>query len=235
MPKFTAIFLTFAIAFAQTPAPQALQEQTPDTVIRINVNLVQVDATVVDGKGQPVTDLKKEDFVLLQDGKPQALTNFSFVNTKEGVVRNTSAQAAPKPAPAVKGAVPPPPMASKPKQIRRTIALVVDDLGLSFDSMARVRQSLKKYVDQEMQPNDLVAIIRTAAGMGSLQQFTSDKRMLYAAIDHVKFNSFGRVGVSSFAPLEPAGGIDTSGGRYGARADLLPPVPWEPYATWWTG
>ncbi len=90
MPKFTAIFLTFAIAFAQTPAPQALQQQTPDTVIRINVNLVQVDATVVDGKGQPVTDLKKEDFVLLQDGKPQALTNFSFVNTKEGVVRNTS-------------------------------------------------------------------------------------------------------------------------------------------------
>ena len=49
--------------------------------------------------------------------------------------------------------------------------------------------------------------------MGSLQQFTSDKRMLYAAIDHVKYNSFGRVGISSFAPLQavdPRTAIDTT-------------------------
>jgi VWFA-related protein len=202
MSKLIALFLTLAIAFSQT--------QPSDMVIRINVNLVQVDAVVVDAKDQPVTDLKKEDFIVLQDGKPQAITNFSFVNTKEGVVRTTTAKAA---APA-KGVPPPPPppMASRPKQIRRTVALVVDDLGLSFDSIARVRQSLKKYVDQEMQPNDLVAVIRTGAGMGSLQQFTSDKRMLYAAIDHVKYNAFGRVGISSFAPLQAvdASGIDTT-------------------------
>jgi VWFA-related protein len=214
MYRYTAIFLTIAIAFAQTPAPQGFQQQTPDTVIRINVNLVQVDAVVVDSKDKPVTDLKKEDFVVLQDGKPQAITNFSFIDTKAGVVRNTVAKAAPKPVAPVKGAAPPtpPPMASRPKQIRRTVALVVDDLGLSFDSIARVRQALKKYVDQEMQPNDLVAIIRTGAGMGSLQQFTTDKRMLYAAIDHVKYNSFGRVGISSFAPLQAVtpNDIDTS-------------------------
>src|SRR5260370_10718095 len=53
-----------------------------------------------------------------------------------------------------------------------------------------------------MSPGDWVADIRTGAGMGSLQQFPSDKRLLYAAIDHVKFNSLGRVGVSSFAPLQ---------------------------------
>jgi VWFA-related protein len=208
MHRLIAIFLTLAFAFAQT-----LEQQTPDTVIRINVNLVQVDAVVVDAKDQAVIDLKKEDFVVLQDGKPQAITNFSFIDTKAGVVRNASAKAAPKPAPPVKGAPPPPPpMASRPKQIRRTVALVVDDLGLSFDSIARVRQALKKYVDQEMQPNDLVAIIRTGAGMGSLQQFTTDKRMLYAAIDHVKYNSFGRVGISSFAPLQAVtpNDIDTS-------------------------
>jgi VWFA-related protein len=202
MPKLIALFLTLAIAFSQT--------QPSDMVIRINVNLVQVDAVVVDSKDKPVTDLKKEDFIVLQDGKPQPITNFSFVNTKEGVVRATTAKAA---AP-VKGVPPPPPppMATRPKQVRRTVALVVDDLGLSFDSIARIRQSLKKYVDQEMQPNDLVAVIRTGAGMGSLQQFTSDKRMLYAAIDHVKFNALGRVGISSFAPLQAvdAAGIDTT-------------------------
>ncbi len=213
MHRLTALFITLAIALGQTPAPQALQQQAPDTVIRINVNLVQVDAVVLDSKDRPVTDLKKEDFVVLQDGKPQAITNFSFINTKEGVVRTSGK--VPKPPPPVKGTVappPPPPMPGRPKQIRRTVALVVDDLGLSFESIARVRQALKKYVDQEMQPSDLVAVIRTGAGMGSLQQFTSDKRMLYAAIDHVKYNALGRVGVSSFAPLQAvdASGIDTS-------------------------
>src|SRR5205807_1200104 len=62
---------------------------------------------------------------------------------------------------------PPPPVPSarlKINQVRRTIALVVDDLGLSFESIAQVRSSLKKFVDQQIEPGDLVAIMRTGAG-----------------------------------------------------------------------
>jgi VWFA-related protein len=164
------------------------------------VNLVQVDAIVTDGKEKPVLNLTADDFELLQDGKPQAITTFAFINVKDSKVN-----AAPLPsAPQTKNGPPPPslpPMALRPDQIRRTIALVVDDLGLSADSTIRVRQSLKNWVDKEMQPGDLVAIIRTSAGMGSLQQFTNDKRILYGAIDLVQFH-LGRVGVSSFAPLQ---------------------------------
>lgn len=208
------LFLTLTLLLAQTPAPQTLAPQAADNVIRITVNLVQVDAVVMDSKDKPVTDLRKEDFVILQDGKPQVITNFSFINTTKAAVARTAPA---KAAPAVKGAPAPPPpplLATRPKQVGRTMALVVDDLGLSFESIARVRQSLKKYVDTQMQPGDLVAIIRTGAGMGSLQQFTSNKQLLYAAIDHVKYNSFGRVGISSFAPLQavnPDTDIDTAG------------------------
>ena len=53
-----------------------------------------------------------------------------------------------------------------------------------------------------MQDGDLVAIIRTGAGIGALQQFTSDKRLLYAAIEKVKWNPNGSGGVSAFAPIE---------------------------------
>jgi VWFA-related protein len=165
-----------------------------DTVIRINVNLVQVDAVVTDAKGQPISNLTADDFEILQDGKRQKITNFSFIKTGQGAV-------APPKVAAVRNAPPPPPAKLKPEDVRRTVALVVDDLGLSFESIARIRSSLKKFVDQEMQPGDLVAIIRTGAGMGALQQFTGDKRMLYAAIDRVKYNALGRVGISSFAPL----------------------------------
>jgi len=184
------------VAAAQTPPPEQ-----PDTVIRINVNLVQMDAVVTDAKGNLVTDLKPSDFEILQDGKSQVITNFSYISTRQG------APAAAPPAPK-KGAPPVPPAQIKPSDIRRTVALVVDDLGLAFDSIARVRGALEKFVDHEMQPGDLVAIIRTGAGIGALQQFTADPRMLHAAIDRVKFNSMGRVGISSFGPL---GGDDGLG------------------------
>jgi len=211
IPRWTALLLTLAFAGAQTQ-----QAPAPDTVIRINVNLVQTDAVVTDSKGRPVTDLKKDDFVVLQDGKPQVITNFSYVSTTED---STARVAAAKPAAQPKGIPPvplaplPPSGALKPGQVKRTVALVVDDLGLSFESISRVRQALKKWVDNAMQQGDLVAVIRTSAGMGALQQFTADKRILYNAIERVRFNSLGRVGVSSFAPLEavdPDYQIDTT-------------------------
>jgi len=197
-----AALLAFATAFAQNPAPQ--QPPAADqSVIRINVNLVQVDAVVTDSHDHLVPNLEATDFQVLQDGKPQKITNFSYINVKPP---DTA------PAPVVvalkKGVPAPPPVMVKPEQARRLIALVVDDLALAFDSTARVRGALKKFVDNDMQPGDLVAIIRTGAGMGSLQQFTADKRVLYAAIDHVRWNSMGRVGVGSFQP---------GGGAYNAQ------------------
>jgi VWFA-related protein len=185
----------------------AQQPSAVEGVIRINVNLVQVDAIVTDSKGKPVRDLTSDDFEVLQDGKPQAITTFAFINVRDSQLITPSA---PSPAQTKKGpAAPlPPPIALRPEQIRRTIALVVDDLGLSADSVVRVRDALKKWVDKEMQPGDLAAVIRTSAGMGALQQFTNDKRLLYAAIDLVQFH-LGRVGVSSFAPLQAK--LETAG------------------------
>jgi VWFA-related protein len=193
-----AAFLILASAFSQTQSPKpAPAEDSPDTpVLRVTVNLVQVDAVVTDSKGKPVTNLTADDFQVLQDGKPQKITKFSYISTADPT------PAAPKPTgPAVRGAPAPPPVKLRPNQVRRTIAVVVDDLGLSFESTAQIRGALKKFVDQQMQPGDLVAIIRTGAGMGALQQFTSDKRQLYAAIERVKYNMMGRGGASAFAPI----------------------------------
>ncbi|MDQ2746062.1 MAG: VWA domain-containing protein, partial [Acidobacteriota bacterium] len=55
---------------------------------------------------------------------------------------------------------------------------------------------------EQMQDGDLVAIIRTGAGIGALQQFTSDKRQLLAAIEKVRWNPIGSGGVGAFAPIE---------------------------------
>ena len=204
---------------ATPPAPQNPPVADDDEdVVRITTNLVQVDAVVVDKKGKQVTDLTADEFEIFEDKRPQKLTNFSYV-LNETAPRTAEAANAPSRKPADKASVPPPapPRRLRPEEVRRTMALVVDDLGLSFESMAFVREALRRYVNEQMQPNDLVAIIRTSAGMGALQQFTSDKRQLHAAIDRVKWHMAGRGGISTFAPLQ--GSAQLGGASAGAERE----------------
>ncbi len=185
-------------AFAQTPTPTPKPIPNDDDVVKISTTLIQVDVTVTDKKGKIVTDLKPEEFEIYENGEKQNLSNFSFVSTEPDV----AASPASTPNKNEVG-IPLPPVQIRPEQVRRTIALVVDDLGISFESMHFVRRALKKYVDEQMQPTDLVAIIRTGGGIGALQQFTSDKNQLYAAIEKIRWNPQGRAGVGAFAPIEP--------------------------------
>ena len=175
-----------------TPPPQ---EPSDVDVVKITTNLVQIDAVVTDKKGKHVTDLRPDEVEMFEDGKRQTITNFSFIQVQP------PAEAAAKPKEKTDPLTPQPPRKLRPDEIHRTIALVVDDLGLSFESAYYMRRALKKFLDEMMQPNDLVAIIRTAGGIGALQQFTTDKRQLYAALEKVKWNPSGRGGISAFAPL----------------------------------
>src|SRR5271156_261895 len=202
MHRLIALFPALAVAFAQNPAPQpgpATTGASPNTVIRIDVNLVQVDAVVTDSRGRRVTNLQSPAFEIWQDGKPQAIANFSYVSTQPGGAGAAPAQRIAQAKP-VKGEAPPPTPVLRPTEVRRTLALVVDDLGLAAENVPNVRSAIKNFIDDQMRPGDLVAIVRTGAGMGALQQFTTDKRLLYAALERVKYGQ-SRVGVSSFAPL----------------------------------
>src|SRR5580698_3871423 len=109
MNRITVLFPALAIAFAQNPAPVSgpAAGAAPNTVIRIDVNLVQVDAVVTDSRGKRVTDLPSSAFEILQDGKPQTITNFSYVSTKPETAGTAPARLAAKPKPA-KGEIPPP-------------------------------------------------------------------------------------------------------------------------------
>lgn len=199
MKKFfiTLIFLLSlsVVLFAQTPSPSPKD----DDVVKISTNLIQIDVTVTDKKGNVVKDLKREDFEIYENGKLQDISNFSFISNQKSQPQN----------PTEKTNIPKPVGTLRAEQIRRTIALVVDDLSLSFESAYRVRRSLKKFVDEQMQEGDLVAIIRTGAGIGALQQFTADKRLLYAAIERVKWNPQGRGGIGAFAPIGGESSIDS--------------------------
>ncbi|HEY0171637.1 MAG TPA: VWA domain-containing protein [Pyrinomonadaceae bacterium] len=205
------------------PSPTPAEDAGEDDVVRITSNLVQFDAVVTDRQGRLVTDLRPEEFEVLLDGKRQEISNFAFVAAAQ------PAAAAPVRTPEARpdrSAPPPPPVPVRAGQVRRTIALVVDDLGTSATDLYYVKRALKKFVEEQMQPGDLAAVIQTGKGLGALQQFTGDRQLLQRAIDSVRWNPLGRAGVSSFAaaerdPLAQAGGA--SGGNPAAAGQSSEP------------
>ena len=105
IPSFIA-GLSLSLVFAATAAnqePQPNKQQRPRTVgqgnsntsqtnaageevdegdiVRVETQLVSVPAVVTDKNGRPLAGLKLENFAVLEDGKPQTLTNFATTET----------------------------------------------------------------------------------------------------------------------------------------------------------
>jgi VWFA-related protein len=211
---FVSLLLTLVLSIpvaAQQPQPQKPKtppeketkavpnrqqpetEENQDSVVRISTNLVQVDA-VVTKDGKVVTDLTANDFVITEDGRPQTITHFSYVSN---VLNENPEKPAAKPTPSTTNASVILPAVVRHDETRRTIAIVVDDLGISLDSMRSVKEKLTKFIDERVQPQDLVAIIRTGGEVGALQQFTTDRRLLHRAIEALRWNLCSRVGYSA--------------------------------------
>ena len=98
----------------------------PALVVRLSVDLVQVDAVVTDAKGRPITDLVAADFEILQDGRVQAVTQAVYMGgtTPPSLAGGTVAsgtEAAPGEAPA------------------DALVFVVDDRALSVTSLDATR------------------------------------------------------------------------------------------------
>jgi Ca-activated chloride channel homolog len=67
-------------AIAASPAQEPLFQ------VRVDVPLVSVDVRVNDSRGQPMTTLNKEDFVLVEDGVEQQIQAFSSVDTPYNIL-----------------------------------------------------------------------------------------------------------------------------------------------------
>jgi VWFA-related protein len=214
LPFFLFVFTFSVLSQTPTSTPPPLPEVDPD-VVKISTSLVQLDVVVTDKKGNQVTDLKPEDFDIFVNGKKQDITNFSYIFSASQKSADQSTQMPQKKVD--KYSVPPPPAKLQLEKVKRTYAIVVDDLGLSFENVPAVRQSLKKFINEQMEAGDLVAIVRTGSGIGALQSFTSDKSQLLAAADKIRWNPQGRGGVSTFEAINPSfkddlnGSIDKNG------------------------
>ncbi|HSD30077.1 MAG TPA: VWA domain-containing protein [Vicinamibacteria bacterium] len=132
----------------QSPPPAADQP-----TFGSQVELVTVDVAVVDKKGQSVRGLTRDDFVVTENGVPQALTSFEAVVVPE-VARSP---AAPRPAVVSTNVVP-------DNRRGRTFAVVFDDIHLSAAQAQRARAAVAAFLQEGVAEGDLVTLVATAGG-----------------------------------------------------------------------
>jgi VWFA-related protein len=176
--KVLSAVLALALACSSLPA-----QQQEEYTFHAESELVLVNVTVRDRSGNLVKGLKAEDFTILEDNKPQKIVSFDIENV-DAVANQDVAQAKPlqglatqqdssfSAAPASAGP------ATDQFKDRRLIVLFFDLSAMEPDEIDRAVTSAEHYVDKQMAPADVVAIVSLGSSLLVNQDFTSDHELL---------------------------------------------------------
>ena len=150
------------------------QETEPSFKLQVQRNLVVVRVVVRDSKGRPVSNLRKDDFRLFDNGKPQGITSFTVETPPSKAA--TAAQSRPQ-APATE---PQPETATAPFTPLRYLAAYFDDVHAHYEDLVRTRDAADRYLVAAVRPGDRVGVF-TSSGQ-NMQDFTDDLQKVHAAL-----------------------------------------------------
>jgi VWFA-related protein len=157
------------------------QEPSGEYTFRSKTELVLVNVTVRDKSGNPVRDLKREDFTVLEDNKPQQVVSFDLENT-DAVLSTAATEAALLRPAQPASANPTPSLATRPLKDRRLIILFFDLSSMEPDEIDQATTAAQTYVDKQMAAADLVAVVSLGSTLSVNQDFTSDRALLKQAL-----------------------------------------------------
>src|SRR4051812_21715807 len=171
MRSTTSLILAATLMQAAPAQPPA---QQPPVTFKVEVNYVEIDANVEDEQGKFVRNLTRDDFQIVEDGKPQALTAFAMVDIP--IVRAD-------PPLYSKTVIPPDVVTNRTPFEGRVFVLVIDDLHTRFSRTARTRAAARQFVERYVGANDIVAVVNTSGFGRSMQDFTGNRQLALRAID----------------------------------------------------
>jgi VWFA-related protein len=161
--------LKVGLLFCWTMFAQAPPASEP-AAIKATTRLVNVNVLALDKKGNPVRDLKREDFVVTDSGATRPVSLFALESVDESVSTKPPAL----PAGTFTNHV-------EEKASSVTIFLF-DGLNTRIEDQALARADLLKYL-KEIGPSDRVALFSLGRELLMVHDFTSDARALAEAID----------------------------------------------------
>jgi VWFA-related protein len=177
------------------------QEKLAET---IEVHVVSIDVVVTDRTGHPVPGLTKNDFEILENGKPQTITNFYEVKPPAAEELSvTNVPPAPVPQAAMAPAAPSVPQqtASVPDDVRaRRYVFVVDNYSMQPAQRNSALAALQKFVDHRMRPGDEAALIVWQRRIEMVTPLTADRAEIKRGIESVTARS--RAGLTVYDEQE---------------------------------
>jgi VWFA-related protein len=203
------------LAFAAT----AVFAQQPQYGEKVNVNLVMLDTIVTDSHGNQILGLDKDDFVVKENGVPQKIDSVEYFTNRK-LLTSPESKAA-----------------FKVERLRddRYYIIFFDkpSEGRLFDRLVLARRAADDFVNKQMKPGDMVAIVAHDVRLKVFSDFTSDKAQLKRAIDesamfgHGLTSATGEQGPSILRNLPSGEMMDDTGTVYEALTalgDALRPI-----------
>ncbi len=150
---------------AQTQATQA-----PPTFPSA-VELITVDAVVLDKDGHPVPGLTKDDFVVKEDGQPRDIVSFETLDVR-------APREEPKPvAPGVVAS-----NEATASDTGRAFAILVDDINMAPERAPAAQETVKAFLERSARDGDLVALGTTSANAWWSGRLPEDRQDLLAVL-----------------------------------------------------
>ena len=177
---------------AQQPQPPTAQQAQPPTaqqpqrpVFRGGTSQVRVDVTVLDKKGQPVTNLTKDDFELLEDGQPQSIGTLKLIEANGTGTDDRAADMS------LEIHTPSQAAAEAARDDVRVFVIFWDEYHIGqMVPATRAREALENFVQTAFGPTDLVAVMDQLTPTDTIK-LTRDHRALANEVHQLK----GRMGV----------------------------------------
>lgn len=146
------------------------QQATPPPLIEsIDVSLVNVDVTVTDDRGRPVTGLTAEDFEVLEDGRPQPIRGFYAI--EDAAVRFNDGDRRP---------------VAEDDNFRRRVVLVFDNNSTPRIPRDAAAEYITRFVDNDTPGGSEWAVISIGSDVKTIQPPTTDRESVRAALLRVR-------------------------------------------------
>src|SRR5689334_5316341 len=161
---FLLLMALAAPGLSQTPAPSPNterprkvfpKEQEPEDVIRVDTDLVSVDVTALDADGQPIKNLRQEDFKIFSDGVEQSISFFQL-EKRQG----------------------------EPRPLAIVFALDISG-SMTAEEMARLRLALQSFSNQLSNHPVSYAVMTFGMRVKTVQKFTSDPGKLDNSLERL--------------------------------------------------
>jgi VWFA-related protein len=183
-----AMLLTAPPAFAQGPPPDGppppdSQPNNGSFTLKVNSDLVLTNIVVRDKKtGEVVRGLKQSDFTILENGKPQKISTFDFESVDQATPLNEATISGI--AGSAAGKAPAKSIVATNEQLRnhRLIVFFFDLTSMQPEDIDRSVDAARNFVNKQMQPADLVAVVSLNTSLSLDQDFTANKAALLRAV-----------------------------------------------------